>query len=193
MDDLRIVDQTEEGNLHIQHAAERLRISGNEKGDNVVNRAAGVDDILDRPVVGLEDDQSVGALALLVLFDQARRHAHVLDGFERLLTTVAICLPITRRREANCVLVISAVAGPVAEVVGATLLHVQKNLTDDYEYNNTYHLGLGDQIEDAVAFLVEAFGLATRDTNQLTPTHSQRTHDCDGRGGRTWTYSFVRL
>ena len=90
-------------------------------------------------------------------------------------------------------LVISAVAGPVAEVVGATLLHVQKNLINDCEDKQTYHLGLGDQIEDAVAFLVEAFRLATRDTNRRSPTRSQRTHDCDGRGGRTWTYSFVRL
>ena len=90
-------------------------------------------------------------------------------------------------------LIISAVAGPVAEVVGATLLHVQKNLIDDCEHEHTYHLGLGDQIEDTVAFLVEAFGLATRETNRFTTTRSQRTHGCDGRGGRTWTYSFVRL
>lgn len=193
MNDLGIVDETQQRDLHVQHTPIRLHMRRIANYYNIVNRAARIDHILNGAVVGLQNDQSIGPLALLVLLDQARRHAHVLDGFQGLLTTVAERLCVKWIEKHYRVLVVATVAGPVAEVVRSALLHVQQDLLTHPGLPIAYDLGLRDEVENTVAFLVKSLGLPSGSQHHATPTGSSRRRGCDGLCGKTWTCSFGQL
>ncbi len=90
-------------------------------------------------------------------------------------------------------LVVATVAGPVAEVVRSALLHVQQDLITYSDSSIAYDLGLRDEVENTVAFLVKALGLPSGSQHRATPTDSSRRRGCDGLCGKTWTCSFGQL
>lgn len=72
--------------------AYKMRYMNDESTYNIQNIHIGINAILNRTVVGTDDDKTIRTLTTLVFLNQAGRNLHILNQLHRLLTIVLVGL-----------------------------------------------------------------------------------------------------